>query len=229
MRLFAERESCHLVEFFPWSQNRAREAWLVRGIGIVLCFEAEGFVGFESSVAWFAIEEVSGVELDTGLSGFDAQSPTASWIDNFRGIAKLTRFSFDNEAVVVSVCFLELSDSFTDFVRGGEIQWGACNWGESTFRNHRLIDRKILVAGEGKFVLMNGSRSGTAQVEISVVGEVQDGWLIGGGLKIEGQAVVVIPTIFGDGGQRTWVTFFSIGTDVGEFQTYRVVCFDFGD
>ena len=126
-RLFAEREGCHLVEFFPWSQNRAGEAWLVRGIWIVLSFEAEGFVGFESGVTWFAIEEVSGVELDTGLGGFDAQSPATCWIDDFRCIAKFTRFSFDDEAVVVAVGFLELSDSFADFVRGGEIQWGASN------------------------------------------------------------------------------------------------------
>ena len=58
------------------------------------------------------------------------------------------------------------------------------SWRRSLQREHldRLIDLTV------------------PQIEISVVGEIQNSWLIGRGLKIEGQAVVVIPSIFGDGG-----------------------------
>ncbi len=53
------------------------------------------------------------------------------------------------------------------------------------------------------------------QVEIGVIGQVHNGWFIGGGGVIESQLVIVGQRVDGLGGEVAWEMFFAIRTQIG--------------
>ena len=69
-------------------QGHGWEFRLVRGIGIVLGFQAEGVVariGDAALAGGFAVEEIAGVKLDAGLGGLNFHDAAGGGVDDARG------------------------------------------------------------------------------------------------------------------------------------------------
>ncbi len=65
-----------------------RELRLIRGIGKVLGFQAEGVaagIGEAALAAGFAVEEIAGVKLDAGLGGPNFEDAAGGGVDDARG------------------------------------------------------------------------------------------------------------------------------------------------
>ncbi len=69
-------------------EDHGGEFRLVRGIGKVLGFQAEGVVariGDAAIAGSFAVEKISGVKLDAGLGGLNFQDAAEGGVDDARG------------------------------------------------------------------------------------------------------------------------------------------------
>ena len=62
-----------------------------------------------------------------------------------------------------------------------------------------------------------------------MVGQVQDRRLVRRCTQVEGQTIVVVPSVLCDRRECSRITFFSIRADIRELQTYRGVGLDLGD
>ena len=69
-------------------QDHGREFGLIRGIGKVLGFQAEGVaarIGCAAFAGSFAVEKIAGVKLDAGLGGPNFEDAAEGGVDDARG------------------------------------------------------------------------------------------------------------------------------------------------
>lgn len=169
----------------PGSQQRRREVGVVGGVGVVLGFEAEAEaldVGCSAVAGEGSVEEVSAVELDSGLGGHDFHVATGLGLVDSGDLSESA--AAQDPVVVVSAAEDHLLvvgvDAFGDDGWLSEVEGGS-------FDGHELSGWDELGRDGGDVVaedlhLVSGVILGfwPFEVEVGVVRQVDVGCLVGG-------------------------------------------------
>ena len=161
------------------------------------------------------IEVVASVELDARL--VRAKCHHAAGFRVFDAGSFDERFSavVDDEVVVVAVELgFELVDAFTDARWFGEIERCAFHAGEFAGGDEAIICGSIVRRPDIKFVIENVAVA--REVEVGVVGEIDDGGFVGGGFVIDTKFVFVGEGVGDLCRKCAGIIFFAIFADVSE-------------
>lgn len=172
---------------------------MVGAVGIMLCLEAEGtatrilhaFLAHET-----AIEEVAGIELQTGLVGehlhLDACVGVVKRAEALGDVALCVEYPVVVVAVPVHYLLAALIvNAVADGGRCTEIKRRALHIEHLASDGDIGINSGELVGVKGKHLVKAVLGAVATEVEVAVVGEVEDRSLVGGGLILDLQCVIV--------------------------------------
>ena len=210
-----------------WFQYHGWEIWMVWSVGEVLCLEAYGTAAWEGGaiLTLLACSKVVGIDLNARLGGIDVHRAAALWLVDACG---KTQFAFlflvEYIAVVVTrtvadlfvVCVYVLSYCF----RCAEVKW--CSFYEAylTCGDGGLVDGEVVICVYLALQVFYcwGWVGYACQAEESVVGQVDDGHLVGCGKVFYHQLVLVGPGIDHCNLHFAGVTFLTVCRDEFEHQ-----------
>ena len=136
---------------FAWAKNGAGKVGMVDGVGIVLGFETKGVVLVVNGAvgAFFAVEEIAGVELNAGLCGPDFHAAAGCRFGNNGSQSERPILRAKNEVVIVSDgitahCIQILPDGF--WFR--EVDRCIFNAGDLSGGDESSIDGRIVVGAK---------------------------------------------------------------------------------
>ena len=197
------------------------EGGVVGGIGVVLGFEAEAEVlGVGGSGFSFqgAVEEVAGVELDAGFGGGDGEDSSGGRVVDFGGFLHGSGWATEDPIMVVAVGDLELVvrgiDALADGGGFAKIERSSGD-GRDAGGDEAGVDGSVAVGGNGEDVREDGAGAVSRQVEVRVVGEVDNSVLVGrdGVVDAKGGA---FESVFDVGGEGAGEALIHVRADVGE-------------
>ena len=130
-----------------------------------------------------AIQKISGIDLDAGLGRGNFQDPPSGGFIEGGGKAGLIFYTgVQHPIVIVAVAklqlFVILVNARADSRGFAEIKRSACDGTKFAGRNQSRIHGSETAGAKGELVLEN--RAGASQIEIRMVGEVDDRFLVGG-------------------------------------------------
>src|SRR6476620_9648059 len=185
------------AELLAGAEDGRREVGLVGRVREVLGLEAEAValaVGAAGCADERAGQEIAGVELDARLGGTDFEAAPGCRLADNRGEdlrAVAGRRAGDDVVVVVAVAERELwvvvADAGADRVRGAEVEGCAIDRGDLAGRDQSLVGRGEMVGVEGQLVAEDRAGAFACEVEIGVVGQVDDGRRVGGGAVVDAE------------------------------------------
>lgn len=213
---------------FAWAQGRRWELLLVGGVGEGLGFEAKsGAVIVDlPALAFGAIEEVSSVKLNAGLCRLYDESPPACGFRDDRGDTEFPIASVFHDVVVIIAftvfqLFVILLDSLADGGGYCEIERGSLDRGNAG-RDGGGVDGVVAVGVDLNFVIEDRFTPFSGEIEVAVIGEVKNGWLVGGGIVVDPEGVVLGPGV-GDGAcESAGVAALAVGAGVGQGESWVV-------
>ena len=175
---------------------------MVGAVGIVLCLEAESAATriLNTLLANEAtIEEVAGIELQTGLVGehlhLDAGIGIEEGAEALGDVALGVEYPVVVVAVAIDYLLVALIvDAVTDSGGSAEVEGCALHIERLAGNGDIGINGGELVSVKGKHLVEAVLGAVATEVEVAVVGEVEDGSLVGGCLILDLQCV-----IFGEG------------------------------
>ena len=184
------------VIFFAGFRNGLRPLGVVQAVGIELGLQgrAGAFAVVYTVLALF-IQEIAGVELDAGAVGVNGHAPSGNRVGKGgAGIAE------DFPVVVIAALQLQRlvvrADVLTDGLGGAEIHGRPRNAAQFTGGDIFGIIGVEETAGDGQKLIHGGIRLFVAgQIEIAVVGEIEDGILVAGGIVHDVQAILLVQRI----------------------------------
>lgn len=152
---------------------------MVDGVGIVLCFEANGGV----------CEMIGGVELEGGLGGAQFHDSTALWLNEPCGQFHNAILAEDVVVIVAVEFGLQLVDLIADSSWPAEVQRRAFEWKNFAGGNQLVIHGRIAIGREPKDVVE--TTSATSEVPIGMIGQIDNGRLVGVGLVLDLKFVLI--------------------------------------
>ncbi len=168
--------------------NNGRELRLIRRIREVLGFQTKGCaarVGLAVLAFHFAVEEVARVELDAGLVSPNFEGAAGSGLVNFSGLGKSSGFGVKHPVMVVAFAEFELLiegfDAFANFVSREEVEGSSLDGNQFACRDQPGIDGSVAAGEKGQFMIEDVAIPLTLEVEVSMVGKVDDGIFISSG------------------------------------------------
>lgn len=167
-----------------------------------------------------SIEEISGIKLEAGFGGFDGESAAGGGFgEDGGGHEFAVVFFLEDEVVIVAKAVFELLVLVTDAVAdaGGfvEVEGGVFDGGNAG-GDGGGIDGGVVGGVDLEVVVKNGFGAVAGEVEVGMVGEIDDGGFIGGGFIVDVEGVFIGPGV-GDGGfEGAGVAFFTVGAGAGE-------------
>ena len=193
------------------SEDCRRPLRFVRSVRIFLGLEADGspLVVNDAALAGHAsVKEVSGVNLNARLVGIDVKGDAGLLAVKFGCKLIDVALGVENPVVVITVAVdnllaVSLVDPVSNLVEGEEIHWSAL-YRKNLTRGHtsivnrgeaRSVDIQIVAADIGGRV--------SREVEIRVIGHIDDSRRGGGSLVCYLQAVVISKGIGGEGSDLT--------------------------
>ena len=217
---------------FTRIEDHRGEIRLVYGIGEVLGLQAESvvlMVDFARLSGEFSIEEIAGVELDTGFGGGDFHDASGCGFEDFGKFFEGTRIGFVEDPIVVEAGRVASSgfDVASDAFGFGEIHDASIDRDYGSDGDECFVGRCVVGGIEGEDVLVDIAISFARQVEIRMVGQVDRSGLIGGRLIIDPEFIVIGERIGDVDVEISWVSFFSVGAQVVEFDGDSIGGFDF--
>ena len=148
--------------------------------------------------SFIACGPVVGIYLHARLGGIHLHGASAGGVSQFGGKAQFSLFFLvQHEIVVISGTVSDLLiigiDVLADGFRCAEVEGSALHFENLSCGDGSLINRHIEIGIDfANLVLDGGRRIGNArEAEESVVGEVDDSLLVGGGQVFENQLVLV--------------------------------------
>ncbi len=182
------------------AQDRRRECRLVRRVREVLGLEGERValpVGVTARADERAVEEVARVELGARLGRPGLQHAAGGRIGDRRDQLQrgVTRRAIEHEVVVVALpdhdLLVGVADPRADRRRRREVERRPRDRSDHAGRDQRGVDRRVVVGLEPEDVILDRAGALTAEVEVRVVREVDDRRLVGGGVVVHPQLVLV--------------------------------------
>ena len=172
------------------------------------------------------LQEVGGIELDAGLVGVHLHFATRNGI-----VGDSTKEDLPTRAAVFPACEVEAmveasgkveilticEKVLSDRLGHAEIEGGSLH-GLDGGGNEILVPRHVGLRIQPQGLLENTSRRTARQVEVCVVGQVDGGRLIGGGLIAEGQGVFIVQGIGDLDPQIPREALLTVGGDIGQGQ-----------
>ena len=117
-------------------------------------------------------------------------------------------------------CFEIFIDTFAYFVWSAEIHRGSFHFFLRTVRNSRLVGRQIVIRIDCQFVIIYRRITLAGEVEVGVIGQVQDGRFVCYRMVHDYDLIVIGKMISNRCIQFSGETFFTIGRRI--FQLYRL-------
>ena len=198
----------------------------------MLGFETESGalgIGGAAFASDFAIEKISGVKLDAGFGGPDFHDTAGGGLDDARGKKFLVAggHAQDKVVVVTTAEFYLLIVGIDARADGGgfaKVEGRAGDVAQLSSRNQAGIHGSELVGGNHQLVGENVAVTLAGEIEVGVIGEIDDGFFVGGGGIIDVQSVGVRPRV-GDGDfQVAGKTFLAVFAEVGKFERLATLC-----
>ena len=180
---------------------------------------------------------VPGVELDAGLGGQYFEGAPAFGGAEFCDSAEDTGGAAEDEIMIVAgaVGKLEIlgGDIAADGFGQAEIEGGAGGVDQVAGGDRFGIDGGEFLGLDAEEVVEHGAGTGadfaigivSFEVEVAVVGEVDDGGLVRLGRIVDAQRAVVLEGVGDTDFKISWETFFAIGAGAGEDDAYALACF----
>ena len=125
--------------------------------------------------------------------------------------------------VIVSACLNELLNPCSDGFRFGKIQRGVFDILDFTGGDEGLISGGIKIGVDQDLVIEDIPVTSACEVKIAVIGEIDDGGFVGGGLVVNFQFVFVGQGV-GDGTiEISWKAFVTVFAEIAKFYTDLIV------
>ena len=199
MLFHAELIDGRCVVFLTWKECSGGELRMVGAVGIVLGLEAEGAasgIGDAFLADEAAVEEVASVELHTWLIGIHVHLDAAGGVVEGACHSVDVAIGSQDPVVVVSVAVLNLHvggvvDAVANAGGGAEVEGSAFDVSNLACCQHVLVDGSVLVGVQVQHFVESILGGVAAQAEVAMVGQVEDGGLVGTALIGDGQGVVV--------------------------------------
>src|SRR4051812_38053288 len=217
-------------------QNRRREVRVVGGVREVLGLEGEGValaVGLVANAEEGAVEEVAAVELGAGLVGVHLDRAAVLGLPEAGGEPEtvVVRPAAEHEVVVVAAADDQLRvivpEPGADRGRFGEVERRTGDRSDLPGRDQAGVDRGVLGGIQLQHVAVDVAVALTEQVEVHVVGQVDDGRLAGEGrVVVDPQVVPPVERVGDRGRQLTGESHLAVRADVGERDADRLVGLD---
>src|SRR6266851_657668 len=170
-------------------QDRRGEFRLVGGIGKVLGFQAEGGALGISEPALAnscAVKEIAGIKLDAGFGGPDFHDAAGSGLEDARGERfALVHGHAQDEVVIVAAAEFQLLVGLIDARPDGggfaKVEGRVRHVAKFAGGNQTGIDGSVLVGVNHEQVAEDVAGTLASEIEITVAGEIDHGFFIGGG------------------------------------------------
>ena len=206
------------------AEDGGGEGRVVGAVREVLGFEAEGSaagVGAAVAALVFFFEVIGGVELDGGFGGEALERAAGDRVFDFGGGAEFASGAVDDEVVVVALAVLDREevgfvDAVADAGRFEEVERGAGDGEDLACGDESGVGVGVGTAGHFEDVVEDGAVAVTCEVEVGVVGEVDDGGSVGGCGVDDGEFVAVVEGVGDLAVEFAGVVFFAVGAGVGE-------------
>ena len=188
------------------TQDRGRVLGFVRRIRAVLALNGYSFVvkiGTAAFTHGATRKPVTSVDLDSGLGSQHLQQTAALGGIQLGGGLQLARLvTIYHPAVVISLTILQSGEIILDFgsnlLEFLEIHRGSGDRIRLTKRDQGLVGRKVYGSIEFQLVAENIPIAFSVEVEISMIGKIDDGGLVRPGGQIELESVVISPLVTRD-------------------------------
>src|SRR5579871_694616 len=185
----------HAVEALARAQFCRGETVVVRGVGVVLRFQAKSratAINGSAVSRECSIQAISGIELQAWFGRQQFEHATAPRFPNSRcqnGTLRVRRIQ--DVVMIVAAAKLKLlvasCDPLSDLMRSAEIERCSVDAAQLAGWDQALIDRSVLIRGDGDLVIEYVTRRSTGQIEIAVAGQVDHRRLIRGRLVVDAQ------------------------------------------
>ncbi len=140
-----------------------------------------------------SIQKIAGIELHPGLGRLHGQHPPAGWFDHPRSLLQHAHLSVEDVIMVISPSQAHLLiivvDPRSDGGRFVEVQRRSRHRGQFAGGNEPRVDRSIAVCRNHHQVVENVSLPLAGKVEVTVIGQIEDRVLIGGGEVLDFERV----------------------------------------
>lgn len=131
-----------------------------------------------------AIEIIAAVKLDCGFIGEDFESAAGSWVVKFGGQFQVGGWIVQDEIMVVAVAKYQLLVVIVDALADGrwlaKIEWSAGDVAQFAGGNRARVDRGESAGVELEMMGQDGTAAGSSEIEIRVIGEIEDRSLVCG-------------------------------------------------
>ena len=176
-----------------------------------------------AAFAFEAVEEVAGVELDARLAGLHREDAAAGGLGDDRGDANLAIAAIlHNEVVIVAHAIFKLLvfliNALPDAGGLGEIKRRSFD-GRYPGWDRRGIDGIVALCFDLEMVIEDRLTPLSREIEVTVVGEIENRRLISGRLVTNPQRILLGPSVSHGAFEGAGVTFFAIGAGIGERET----------
>ena len=206
-------------KFLAGTQHGGRELGMIRRVGIMLGFQAESaifLIGLATLADDAGIEMNGGIELHAGLGGQHFHLAAGRRIVHFSGETQRSHFSVEDEVVVIAADVLDFANVRADGRGLAKIERSVGDTLDFASGNERGIDRSVIVTVELQDVLKDVAVALTRQVEVTMIGEIQNGGLVRFCRVLDLELIRIGKGVGDVDSQRAGIALFAVGADIGE-------------
>ncbi|OPZ95432.1 MAG: hypothetical protein BWY72_02116 [Bacteroidetes bacterium ADurb.Bin416] len=176
------------------------------------------------------VQKVARVYLHAGFVGINFHGTTAEGIKHEANGQAVGSFGAEDPIVVITVAVFQLIkavliDAGTNESWLSEIHGRTADGGDFTRGHERRINRSVVIGGDSQYVTHHIVFGITGQVEVGMVGQVNDGWFVGRGFVLDVNGVVIGQGVHGLAGQGSGEAHFTVGRDIRYFKGLLVDLF----
>src|SRR5690348_3289907 len=201
---------------------------VIRRVGIVLRLEAEAetvAVGDAALAVDAAVEEIAAVKLNARLRGQDFQFPSRFFVVNAGGEDEAGLvIAIQDEIVVVALAEFELLvvviDARADGRGFAKIEGSACDIFEFSGGNEGGVDGGELIRVDFHFFAEDVAVPFSGEIEIRMIGDIEDRVFIGGGGIIDAELVGFGERVNNAGGEIARIAFLAVLAEISEFEGF---------
>src|SRR5208283_2346599 len=157
-----------------------------------------------------------GVELHARLGGPHFHLPAGGRLVDFSGATQRSHLSIHDQVVVVAADILDFTNVRADGRGLAEIERRVGDTLDFAGGNERGIYRRVIVAVELQDVLKDVAVALAFQIEVTVIGEVQNGGLVGFRRVLDLELIRSGECVGDVDGQCAGIALFAVGADIGE-------------
>ena len=200
---------------------------LVGAVGVYLGLQTDGcttIVDYAFLAGDSAVKEVAGVNLNAGLVGEYLQYYACNGGDNLGGYGRDVVAFTEYPVVVIAVAVGQLLIVFhvnacSNGGGCGEVERGLCYRGDFACCHEGAVYRSEGIGIDEEGIISDGGRGISVEIEVGVVGHIQNGLLVGSAFILDVNGIVVGETVSDGDGYIAGKVHVAIGGNKGEFQS----------